>query len=278
MTEQDRGTVDIFHGADKVEIFGKLPSLMWAYIETGRQFMADLQSSPPVSESSVRDVVRILDILNSAAMQLENKKLRERLEGHAEMLRALSEGTLSAPEFVKSFVQGLTRVEEIAGPRPQSFDSQFLGKQSLEMELDKMEKIKAGRSADIVVSIDILDEVRSYLSNEVMTEGISAILVIDNAGSLIVNIGSKIDLDAIALAAVAAANFAATEQIARLIGERDFVLLFYKGHSESFHFSKIGNEYIIVTIFNNSLSLGLVRLKIAEVAQVLERKLPKSEG
>ena len=63
---------------------------------------------------------------------------------------------------------------------------------------------------------------RSYLSKEVMTEGISAILVIDNAGSLIVNMGSKIELDAIALAAVAAANFAATEQIARLIGRAGF--------------------------------------------------------
>jgi predicted regulator of Ras-like GTPase activity (Roadblock/LC7/MglB family) len=111
-----------------------------------------------------------------------------------------------------------------------------------------------------------------------MTEGISSILVIDNAGSLIVNMGNKIQLDAISLAAVAAANFAATEQIARLIGERDFVLLFYKGHSESFHFSRVGEEYIIVTIFNNSLSLGLVRLKIAEVATVLAKKLPKREG
>lgn len=85
------------------------------------------------------------------------------------------------------------------------------------------------------------------------------------------------DLDVISLAAVAAANFAATEQIARLIGESDFVLLFYKGHSESFHFSRVGTEYIIVTIFDNSLSLGLLRLKIAEVSQVLESKLPKRE-
>ncbi len=278
MTGQDNGIVDIFYGAEKVEIFGKLPSLMWAYIETGRQLIEDLRGDPPGSQSALQGAVRILDVLNSAALHLENKSLAERLDGHVEMLRALSEAKISAPDFIESFTTGLKRVEEVAGPRPQSSGLQSFGKEFLEQELEKVEKIKAGRSADIVVSIEILDEVRSYLSKEVMTEGISAILVIDNAGSLIVNIGSKIDLDAIALAAVAAANFAATEQIARLIGERDFVLLFYKGHSESFHFSKIGQEYIIVTIFNNSLSLGLVRLKIAEVAQVLEKKLPKREG
>lgn len=103
-------------------------------------------------------------------------------------------------------------------------------------------------------------------------------MIIDTAGSLILQIGDKVELDAVSLAAVAAANFAATEQIACLIGERDFVLLFYKGHNESFHFSRVGSEYIIVTIFSNTLSLGLLRLKIAEVSLVLEKKLPKREA
>jgi predicted regulator of Ras-like GTPase activity (Roadblock/LC7/MglB family) len=169
------------------------------------------------------------------------------------------------------------KLEEMAGPRQTGLDIE-LEKGILDRELEKAEKVKTGRSADIVVSVDILDDVRNYLSKEVMTEGISSVLVIDSAGSLIVNIGDKIELDVVSLAAVAAANFAATEQIARLIGERDFVLLFYKGHSESFHFTRVGSEYIIVTIFNNALSLGLLRLKIAEVAQVLETKLPKREG
>ena len=111
-----------------------------------------------------------------------------------------------------------------------------------------------------------------------MSEGISSILIIDNAGTLIVNIGTKPSLDATSLAAVAAANYAATQQIARLIGERDFVLLFYKGHNESFHFCRIGEEFIIVTVFQNSLSLGLLRLKITEAAATLEKKLPKREA
>jgi len=194
------------------------------------------------------------------------------------MLSALVSGDTADEKFVQSFISSLATLEEVAGQRTPSVADRFLGPDLLEKELDKVEKIKAGRSADIVVSVDVLNDVRNYLSSEVMTEGISSILVIDNAGSLIVNMGNKIELDAISLAAVAAANFAATEQIARLIGERDFVLLFYKGHSESFHFSRVGEEYIIVTIFSNALSLGLVRLKIAEVAAVLAKKLPRREA
>lgn len=278
MTAQDVGIGDIFKGAEKVEIFGKLPALLWAYIDTGRQLVQDLEVSPGSSSESVRKLEKLLEILNSAADHLGNQELKGRLDPHSQMLTALTSSETADEKFVQTFTASLAKLEEVAGHRTPSVADRFFGKGLLDQELDKVDKIKAGRSADIVVSVDILNDVRTYLSTEVMTEGISSILVIDNAGSLIVNMGNKIELDAISLAAVAAANFAATEQIARLIGERDFVLLFYKGHSESFHFSRVGEEYIIVTIFNNSLSLGLVRLKIAEVATVLAKKLPKREG
>jgi predicted regulator of Ras-like GTPase activity (Roadblock/LC7/MglB family) len=194
------------------------------------------------------------------------------------MLTAFSEGKLSPTELIESFNSELPKLEAMSGPRPESSELGSLDKQFLEKEWDRVDEVKRGRSSDLVVTVEELNTIRDYLAKEVRTEGISSILIIDNAGTLIVNVGDKIDIDAIALAAVAAANFAATEKIAHLIGEQDFVLLFYKGHHESFHFSRVDEEYIIVTIFENSLSLGLLRLKIAEVVRVLEKKLPKREG
>jgi predicted regulator of Ras-like GTPase activity (Roadblock/LC7/MglB family) len=165
----------------------------------------------------------------------------------------------------------------MAGQRVDS-SATFLDAATLDLELEKAEKVKTGRSADLVVSTKMLDDLRNYLTTEVLTEGISSVLIIDNAGALIASVGSKPALDVTSLAAVAAANFAATQQIARLIGERDFILLFYKGHNESFHFSRVGDEYIIVTVFENTLSLGLLRLKIADVSGVLQSKLPKRQA
>ncbi len=278
MTSQDSGISDIFRGADQIEIFGKLPALLWAYIDSARRFVDGFSSGVDDASANVREMERILSVLNSAADTLQNKDLKERLSVHTQMLGLFASETTIPDEALQSLTKGITRLEEIAGPRPDRTGEMVLSKEWVDLEVAKVERIKTGRSADVVVSMDILDDVRGYLSREVMTEGISSILVIDNAGSLIVNIGNRIELDVISLAAVAAANFAATEQIAKLIGERDFVLLFYKGHAESFHFSRVGTEYIIVTIFDNSLSLGLLRLKIAEVSQVLEAKLPKREG
>jgi predicted regulator of Ras-like GTPase activity (Roadblock/LC7/MglB family) len=278
MTSQDLGFDDIFKGSEEVEILGKLPAFLWAYIDNARRLVQDLKAKPGDYSESVLKVEKVLGILNSAADHLGNKDLKSRLNPHSKMLQALTKEGLTDQRLVDSFTAGLMNLEEIAGQRPASVRDSFLDKVVLEQELDKVEKIKTGRSADIIVSVDILNDVRSYLSREIMIEGISALMIIDTAGSLILHIGNKIELDAVSLAAVAAANFAATEQIARLIGEQDFVLLFYKGHSESFHFSRVGPEYIIVTIFNNSLSLGLLRLKIAEVVLVLEKKLPKREA
>ena len=53
--------------------------------------------------------------------------------------------------LLRRLLRVLKRVEEVAGPRPQASGLQSVGKQFLEAELDRVEKIKAGRSADIIV-------------------------------------------------------------------------------------------------------------------------------
>jgi predicted regulator of Ras-like GTPase activity (Roadblock/LC7/MglB family) len=277
-TEQDGISRDIFRGAERIEIFGKLPSLLWSYIDTGRILIQALKTRPDSSSESVQTMWKLLEILNSAAEHLENRELKDQLGKHSNILGSLNDGTLAGVGFIDSFEADLAKLEELAGQRVDPSSIGPLDQAFLDLELEKAEKIKVGRSPDLIVSVTILDDVKNYLMKEVMTEGISSILIIDNAGTLIVNVGTKPSLDTTSLAAVAAANYAATQQIARLIGERDFVLLFYKGHNESFHFSRLGEEYIIVTVFQNSLSLGLLRLKISEAIVGLEKKLPKREA
>jgi predicted regulator of Ras-like GTPase activity (Roadblock/LC7/MglB family) len=277
MTQNNVGIQDIFQGAEKIEILGKLPTFLWAYIDASHKLVKDLRESPGGYGESLGSLERILNLLHSAAEHLGNQELKSELSKHSEMLGRLTLGQLTGSAFSEPFLSRMKTLEALAGQRRESPDS-ILEENLLEREMQKAEKIKTGRSADIVVSPALLDRVRDFLTKEILAEGISTVLIIDNSGTLIVNIGSKVDLDVVGLAAVAAANFAATEQIAKLIGERDFVLLFYKGHSESFHFSRIGTEYIIVTIFDNELSLGLLRLKVAEVAQVLDNMLPHREA
>ncbi len=279
MAAQNRASQGgIFDGAEKVEILGKLPALLWAYIISSRSLMDSLGTTPDNYSGPMANLERVLSVLVTAADHLGNEKLKGRLNGHGDLLAALAGGKMSSEKFSGSLKQELVELEKLAGPRPDSLAEGVPIQQFLDHELRTLERIKSGRSGDIVVSMEILEDVRSYLVNDGAIEGISSYMVIDSAGSLVVSVGQRVEIDTVSLAAVAAANFAATEKIARLIGEPDFILLYYKGHKESFHFSRVSEEYIIVTIFENSLSLGLLRLKIAEVAQALEKKLPKREN
>ncbi len=271
------GVKDIFEGAEKVEILGKLPIIMWTYLDTLRSALKELQTNPDDCAQAVEHLQSLLSVMKSAAMFLANTQLQDRIDEHDSLLTALVDGQTSPNQFVNTVGGLIPELERLAGPRPESMGDRSLTNGFIKKAIRKVEHIKRGRSGDIVVSADILQDIRAFLITAVMMEGISSIMVIDNAGTLIAHVGDKVELDAVSLAAVAAANFAATEKIARLIGEQDFVLLFYKGHNESFHFSRIGKGYIIVTIFNNSLSLGLLRLRIAEGVQELEKRLPTLE-
>lgn len=277
MAAQDVVIKDIFGDADKVEILGKLPSILWAYIEAARSLVGNINSAPDSCAQSAKNTEKMLGILESAAKYLENESLRSTIGGHSKMLGALGRGELSVQEFVESFTTDLPRLEGMAGPRPESPQESLLSSWLFDQVTAEGDLIRKGRAGDLVVSEELLNEIRDYLAAQALSEGIRSILVVDNAGTLVINVGDKPDLDAVSLAAVAAANFAATEKIAHLIGERDFVLLFYKGHNESFHFTRAGKDYILVTIFDNALSLGLLRLKITEVARFLVEKLPKRE-
>lgn len=66
------------------------------------------------------------------------------------------------------------------------------------------------------------------------------------------------------MAALAAGNFGAVSAMANMIGEQDFSLLFHKGEEESIHFSKVMEDFLLITIFGGDISLGFVRLKVTE--------------
>ncbi|OAQ20196.1 gliding motility protein MglA [Thermosulfurimonas dismutans] len=95
-------------------------------------------------------------------------------------------------------------------------------------------------------------------------------LLIDEAGNILVSSGKNADVDVTSLAALAAANFGATNQIARILGEDDFSILYHKGKKDNIHLSKINDDIILVTVFTDEVPLGLVRLKANQLAKQIQ--------
>ena len=97
----------------------------------------------------------------------------------------------------------------------------------------------------------------------------SLVILIDRSGQVIAERGYSRKRDAEELAALAAAAFAATEQVAKLIGENAFSVLFHQGEERNIHLSVVGDTALMLTAFDDRTTLGLVRLYAGEAAQSL---------
>jgi predicted regulator of Ras-like GTPase activity (Roadblock/LC7/MglB family) len=87
-------------------------------------------------------------------------------------------------------------------------------------------------------------------------------LLVDRSGQLIATVGEPPNFDATAFATLTAADFSANDQLARLIGESDFRVLFHQGEKESMYLADIARRVILVVLFDNRTTLGLVRLRM----------------
>ena len=112
----------------------------------------------------------------------------------------------------------------------------------------------------------------SVIKNDLIANRVNIALVVDLSGHIIANsCGKDAHCDIYSLAALAAGNFGAVDAMAKIVGEDEFSLLFHKGQDENLHFSKINEEMLLITTFGNDVSLGFLRLKIAEAIERIRK-------
>jgi predicted regulator of Ras-like GTPase activity (Roadblock/LC7/MglB family) len=103
------------------------------------------------------------------------------------------------------------------------------------------------------------------------------VFLVDKNGQQIANAGEVDLVDTTSLASLTAGNVAATDGLARLIGEKEFSILFHEGLKDNIHISIVGQRLILVVIFDERSSLGLVRLRVRKASSGVERILDEME-
>jgi predicted regulator of Ras-like GTPase activity (Roadblock/LC7/MglB family) len=88
------------------------------------------------------------------------------------------------------------------------------------------------------------------------------VFLVDKNGQQIAAHGEMLNLDTTSLASLTAGNVAATDGLAHLIGERGFPVLSHEGERDNLHISIVAARVILVVIFDERSSLGLVRLRV----------------
>lgn len=103
--------------------------------------------------------------------------------------------------------------------------------------------------------------------------------LVDKDGQLISCVGETSGIDTTSLASLTAGNIAATGGMAKLLGEKEFSILFHEGEKDNIHISLVGQRAILVVIFDDRSSLGLIRLRVkrsvSALTQIFERVTKK---
>ena len=136
--------------------------------------------------------------------------------------------------------------------------------------------------ADTVMYEEEFRQIQEVLGRLRQESNARAAFLIDRNGQQIAANGENLEsMDSTSLASLTAGNVASTDALAKLIGEQEFSILFHEGEKDNLHISIVGGKIIMVILFDERSSLGLVRLRVrkatAELSAVFESINRKQE-
>jgi predicted regulator of Ras-like GTPase activity (Roadblock/LC7/MglB family) len=114
---------------------------------------------------------------------------------------------------------------------------------------------------------------KGILSQTQKDLGADLVMLIDRSGQQIATEGPGGDIDQTALASLAAANIAATNGMANLVGEPCFSTLYHQGSRRSIHISEVSKSLALVLVFGQNMAPGMVRWRVRQVAASLDEVL-----
>lgn len=123
--------------------------------------------------------------------------------------------------------------------------------------------------SDMIMYEEEFNAINDIISRLHSNSNAKIVFLVDKNGQLIASYGETENIDTTSLASLAAGNIAATGGLAQLLGEKEFSILFHEGERDNLHISIVGQRGILVVIFDDRSSLGLVRLRVKKASDEL---------
>jgi predicted regulator of Ras-like GTPase activity (Roadblock/LC7/MglB family) len=122
------------------------------------------------------------------------------------------------------------------------------------------------------------DDVRGFEELLVGFVGDARVLcafLVDRAGRLMSAAGDRAGLDETSFASLASAGFAASDQLAGLLGETEFTSLYHHGAERSMFLADVSGTAILAVLFDTRTTLGMVRIKTKTLVPGLAEQLAR---
>src|SRR4029078_10158588 len=129
----------------------------------------------------------------------------------------------------------------------------------------------AAMNGSMVMYDEEYQQIKSIIGRLCSDANAKRVFLVDKNGQQIPTHGEVGQIDTTSLASLTAGNVAATDGLARLIGEKEFTILFHEEEKDNIHISIVGQRVILVVIFDDRSSLGLVRLRVRKASMELEK-------
>ncbi|MCU0867117.1 MAG: roadblock/LC7 domain-containing protein [Planctomycetes bacterium] len=114
-----------------------------------------------------------------------------------------------------------------------------------------------------------IDRIDKLLAEFLRLSGAKCALVIDKEGHLVTKRGELRTIDIDTISALVAGSFAATKEMARLLGEEEFTAMFHQGERDNIQLSLVGDRTLLTILFDDRTTVGMVRLYASETAKKL---------
>lgn len=99
--------------------------------------------------------------------------------------------------------------------------------------------------------------------------GVRFIALVSTSGQPITTSPPNEHPDVLSLASLAASSFAATQQLAGILNETEFTLLFHEGRESNLHVAQVSPQVLLVLAFGHETQVGKVRLYTGRAVSAL---------
>ena len=98
---------------------------------------------------------------------------------------------------------------------------------------------------------DDVDRIDKLLAEFLRLSGAKCALLIDKEGHLVTKRGELRTIDIDTISALVAGSFAATKEMARLLGEEEFTAMFHQGERDNIQLSLVGDRTLLTILFDD---------------------------
>jgi predicted regulator of Ras-like GTPase activity (Roadblock/LC7/MglB family) len=135
---------------------------------------------------------------------------------------------------------------------------------------------KGGNGQPVVLSGEMYKHIAEVLSDLSSKTRAKTIIFADSNGHPITQRGETSEINIPNMAALAAGDFAATAEIAKMIGERQkFKYLYHEGDKSNVYLSNVGDNFLLIIIFDANVALGMIRIYTKRAIDTLTELLSK---